>query len=525
MSTRLLPAAAMLLILPACKKGTEVPEDTQAEGPVIIEHCGDVSGEESWSVDATHVITCDVTVSGTLTIEAGVEVYADRDTALRVEGGSLVARGESDAPILLASHENFPLAGDWVGLVGQDAEIQLAWVTLRHAGSQGALVELSGGTASIEATILSNGIENGLVAQGTTFSTIDTVQLAYVPTGLVLPWTAAQVLQRVSYQEVNSEYVHLGEATLEQRAGLPAQEYPYLSTGVTIQGEGWLQVEGGATLVMSGDIVVEDGSFLAYGDQTTYAALQAADESTGFSIQIGEAAEAATFRFASIHGATVHSAAEELYVEDCDFTAALDTALTVTGGIKEAHPDNMADNSFAGEGLGILVDLDLLPSIGENDLSGTSYDGVAVAGGSVDAGMTLNEWPSEQVLVTGDVTVDGGSWTLTGGTLQFADGVGLTIDGASWESAGVTYEHQAQTAGGWTGITVTEASDTVSFDNGVISHGGADKGANLTLAANATVTDNTISYSEGWGILLEGKAEPTIDGNSYQNNALGDVGP
>ncbi len=522
---RRLPAAVLLLTLGGCPKGTELPEDTETEGPVTIEHCGEIDGEETWTIDATHVLTCDVTVSGTLTLDPGVEIYVDRGYALRIEGGSMVAIGESEDAILLASHEGFPLAGDWVGLVGQDADIQLAWVTLRHAGSDGALVALEGGAASLDQVILSNGIEAGLTAEGTSFSNISAIEVAYVPTPLELPWTAAQVLSGVFFQEVGSEYVALSEPTLEAEASLPALDFPYHSTGVTIGNGGWLQVGSGATLVMSGDIVVEDGSFLAYGDQVTSATVRALDESTGFAIQIGDQAEAATFRYATIHGASIQSAASELYFEDCEVTGALDTALTVTGGIKDAHPDNLTDNSFAGAGLGLLVDFDLLSAIGSNDLSGSSFDGVAVASGSVEAGMTTSDWPSEQVLVTGELELAGGDWALTGGTLLFADGAGLTIDGATFTAEGVTFQHQGETAGGWTGITVAEGSDDVTIQNGTVSHGGAEKGANITLASHASVSGNTISHSAGWGIMVQGDAEPTIEGNSYQNNTLGDVGP
>ena len=522
-TTLLISTGLLTAPLTACKKGTDVPVDTGDPGPVIIEHCGEVTGEEVWTTDATHVLTCDVTVTGSLQLDPGVEVYADRDTTLLIDGGSLVAVGESDAGILLASHEGFPLAGDWVGLVGDGADIQLSWVTLRHAGSSGPLLSLTDGSASLEQISLSNGISTGLSSTGTSFDMIQGIEVAYVPTPLELPWTAAQALSAVFFQEVGTEAIVLTEATLTGDATLPEQDFPYRSDGVSIQGGGRLEVGAGALLELAGDIVVEDGSIIAYGDQIAGATIQAYDLETGFSITIGSEATAATFRYATIIGATISSDAAELYFEDCDVTDSLGTALTVTGGIKDAHPDNFTDNTFSGAGYGLLVDFDLLPSVGSNDSSGASFDGVVVAGGAVSTDTAITEWPSDQVLVTADLELASGTHSLVGGTLLFADGTGLTVSDGSLSAQGMVLMHHGETPGGWSGIHSTGGE--LSLLDSTVSHGGADSGANITVATDATITGNTISYSAGWGIKVEGDANPTIESNSYQNNALGDVGP
>lgn len=518
-----LSAALLLTLLPGCKKGTQVPVDTGDPGPVMVEHCGEIAETETWDVSAIHVLTCEVLVTGSLTMDPGVEVYADRDTALRVQGGSLLALGNSEQGILLASHEGFPLAGDWVGLVGDSGDVQLAWVTLRHAGSEGGLLQLDGGTASLEQVILSNGISSGLSASGTSFEKIEGLEVAYVPTPLELPWTAAQVLSGVFFQEVGAEAIHLTEPILTGDATLPEQEFPYQSSGVTIQGGGRLDVGAGALLQMAGDIVVEDGSIVAYGDQISGATIQTQDTELGFSIIIGDQAEAATFRYADIIGATISSDAPDLYFEDCTMSAALGTALTITGGIKDGHPDSLKDNSFAGAGLGLLVDYRLLPAVGENDFDGASFDGVAVAAGSVSADTSVVAWPSAQVLVTGALELAAGEHRMEGGSLVFADGTGLTLSGGSLDADGTTFEHQGASAGGWLGINATAGELTIT--DSTVSHGGAHSGANITVATDATIAGNTITYSAGWGILVQGDAAPTIEDNSYQNNALGDVGP
>jgi len=522
-STLMLSSALLIVLTSACKKGTQVPEDTGEPGPVIIEHCGEVSGDETWDIDATHILTCDVTITGSLTLDPGVEVYADRDIALRVEGGTLLAAGSSDQGILIGSHEGYPRAGDWVGLVGADADIQLSWVTLRHAGSTGALVQFDGGTASLEQISLSNGISTGLSATGTSFDKIQALEIAYVPTPLELPWTAAQVLSAVFFQEVGTEAIILSEATLEAEATLPEQDFPYLSQGVAIQAGGRLDVGAGAVLEMAGDIVVRDGSIVAYGDQISGATIQAYDPDTGFAINIGEQAEAATFRYATITGALINAAAEGLYFADCDVSSTIGTPLVVTGSIQDDDPDNFTDNSFAGYDVGLIVDYDLLPAVGVNTYSGSLFDGLSVAGGEYESDITINAWPSDPVLFGGVVDIIGGSHSLSGGNLVFADGMSFSVSGGSLTADGMSFEHQTATSGGWSGIDISAGE--VSITGSTVSHGGLNDSANITLATDATITGNTISYSTGWGILVQGDASPTIADNSYQNNALGDVGP
>ncbi len=525
-STLLLVAALASTLAPGCRKGTSTTDDTASDGPVIIEHCGEIDGDETWVASATHVLSCDVTVTGVLTLQPGVEVLADRETALRIQGGTLSAVGESDGPVLLASNENFPLAGDWVGLVGQDADIQLHWVTVRHAGTEGGLVDLDGGSADVQQLILSNGINQGLKATDTAFSQISGVEVAYVPSPLVLPWSAAQVLSGVYYQEVGSEIISLPGLTVDSAVALPAQEFPYVCNDVAVQGGGSLEVEAGATLLLAGDVSVEDGSFIAYGDQISGASIGSHNEHD-FTLSLSADTDTATFRYASISGGSVLSAASDLYFTDNSIEAAGGDALTITGGVKDDDPGNLDENTFTGTGHGLVVPFSVLPSVGpENDCEGSGFDGIVTPGGEVAEDLQLSEWPSEQTLITGDLLLSGGTTSFSGEhRLLFADGTGLTVDGASFAASGISFEHPSGTIGGWIGITVAEGGDDATFEGCAISHGGADKGANLTLAASATVQDCTISSSAGWGILVEGDAEPTIEGVVYKDNALGDLGP
>ena len=371
---RLLMSIPLGLLLAGCLSRSSAPPHTGDTAEFGVSHCGEVSGEEVWDVSAPHVLSCDVTVTGHLTLDPGVEVYAHRGTALRVDGGRLVALGAPGAEIRLQSVEDTPLAGDWVGLVADSADLQLAWVTVSHGGRDGAVVALTEGTAAATELTLSHSISTGLYATGTTFETLQGLHIDAAPTPLELPWTAAEVLGEVSFESVGTEAIVLGGSSLTDVVTLPAQPYPYRTYGLTVDKGGQLTVEDGVELLVGGDVV------------------------------------------------------------------------------------------FA---------------------SGTNQ--------------------------------------LTGVSVRFDDETGLTLAGGSLSVDESFFGHDDQAAGAWRGITASAGE--LSVVDSTIAYGGADGGANLTVSVAATITGNTIRDSEGWGIWIEGKVTPTIEGNTYENNVLGDVGP
>jgi len=362
------------LSLVGCLSRSTAPPHTGDTADFGVAHCGELSGEEVWDVSAPHVLTCDVTVTGQLTLDPGVEVYAHRDTALRVTGGSLVALGAPDAEIVLLSVEDAPLAGDWVGLVADSADLQLAWVKVAHGGSDGALVSFTDGTAAATELTLSHSISTGLYATGTAFEALQGVHVDAVPTPLELPWAAAEVLGEVSFESVGTEAILLGGSSLTHVVTLPEQTYPYRTYGVTVDKGGQLTLEAGVVLELGGDVVLASGT---------------------------------------------HS--------------------------------------------------------------------------------------------------------FKGASLIFDDETGLTLSGGFLSVQESFFGHEDETAGAWRGITASAGE--LSLVDSTVAYGGADAGANLTVSIDATITGNTIRDSEGWGIWVEGKAAPTIEGNTYENNALGDVGP
>lgn len=94
--------------------------------------------------------------SVTLTVEPGVTVLWDGS---RLDlNGRLIARGTPERPILFTSKTNTG-PGQWQGINAQNAQLDLAYITLRYAGSADfrAALRMTGGRATIRASsIISN---------------------------------------------------------------------------------------------------------------------------------------------------------------------------------------------------------------------------------------------------------------------------------------------------------------------------------------------------------------------------------
>ncbi len=523
--SRLIRCLGVGLVLGACQKGNPL-DRPEGDGITEIEHCGAITGEATWSADYGHRITCDVVVTGSLTLEPGVQVVAELGTALRIEEGTLQAVGSSSEPLLLASAQPFPLEGDWVGLVGQDASVDLAHLTVRHAGSEGALVWLDGGAASVSNVVLSNSTQRGLYADGTEFSVIEELEVAYAEEPLSIPWPAAAVLSGIYLDQVDGAAVRLLGESLDSSVGLAPIDVPYLCEGVSVGDGGVLWMDGGAMLATTGDIDVGGGGSIVMRGSFDATAALLGWEGAEFTVTIDAGATMADFRWASIVGGGVVSAIPDLSFRYSEINGAPGTALEITGGVDTGVISQLTDCSFAGDGYGLVVSPSVLPWVGENDYSGSSWDGVVLQGGDLVEDTSLGSETSPDLLVLEEIRVLAGTLSATGpGTWHFDDGGGLVVDGGSLNASDLTFTHVGETPGGWEGIVVIDAGQRTFIERCEVAFGGAWDGANVTLEDDASVRQSTLRDSAGWGILVGHGADADLLGNTYDGNAQGDVGP
>lgn len=83
-------------------------------GPVILEHCGSLAMDETWTSTRVHHLTCPVVIPAgtTLTVEPGTIVKSDPGAGINVEGGSLSVPGTAAGGIVFTSWADDTAAGD-----------------------------------------------------------------------------------------------------------------------------------------------------------------------------------------------------------------------------------------------------------------------------------------------------------------------------------------------------------------------------------------------------------------------------
>jgi|GEM_PF-5590738 len=80
--------------------------------PEPVEHSGEIAGNQTWS--GTHIMTNDVNVTGSLTVEACSTLEFKSGVVMSIsEGGSVRLEGAADCPVRVTSAKGAPAAGDW----------------------------------------------------------------------------------------------------------------------------------------------------------------------------------------------------------------------------------------------------------------------------------------------------------------------------------------------------------------------------------------------------------------------------
>ncbi len=166
------------------------------------DHEGAVATETWCAADNPHRLTGTVTVGGTLTIEAGAQVYAAVGAGFLLESGAaLVARGTAAAPVLLTAADT---SAGWAGIrsqglcSGERVDVTLAHVRLEHARDTMS-IRVSGGQLDIDSSLVRRSGPISLCwTSGRVFgSTLDLVPAPSAPgDGVFLTYPGAFTFER-----------------------------------------------------------------------------------------------------------------------------------------------------------------------------------------------------------------------------------------------------------------------------------------------------------------------------------------
>ncbi len=205
-----------------------------------------------------------------------------------------------------------------------------------------------------------------------------------------------------------------------------------------------------------------------------------------------------------------------------------------------------SNNNFeSNEGYAIVVPASALKSLGDINTvySGNTYNTIKVMDGRL---VGDHVWSKTSVPYTISGNVEVGYYENMG-NLTIREGVNLKMASNSalftgaysggyikisgTESERVVIEGSQGLAGSWKGITFDNNNTENSITNADIRHGGqapfngtlAKTNIAVTINSKATLTNLTVSHSDGYGIVKKPSSDVAISNVTYSDNRLGDL--
>lgn len=232
----------------------------------VVEHSEPIESDQTWS--GPHLITDNLKIRATVTIEPGAEVRVGGEYPIVVEnGGAIVARGTADEPVTFTSGQSSPTPGDWQSIdiySSASGNTSFEHTVVEYGGSRSddGLIWVEGG----ERASLSNVTFRHSAAGGVWFASESTVAGFENVSFENLAEPAVRVppsqVPNLSSVETTGDVppVAILEGRVTESQSWANLDHPYLMTGkVRFRGE--VEVEAGTQLRMGAGVVhpVEDG--------------------------------------------------------------------------------------------------------------------------------------------------------------------------------------------------------------------------------------------------------------------------
>jgi hypothetical protein len=532
--------------------GPETTELTPADcTPETVS--SDIEEDTTWSAGdcPRKAIDGNVKVNNgaTLTIEPGVEVVGMSGGRITVRSEStLKAQGEPTNPVWFYGETD--ATGYWQGIrFRSETANELDNVVLRNGGQDDwANIYLDDNSqAAVTNTLSEQSSTAGLVATGGTtltefsnnafrgneFAAMDirTTHLGMLDSGSIYAG------------DNGTDVIHVASRSVGSDATWPATDAPYRFEGSNHKLNAAVTVDPGASFVFESGAritVRPDGSFAVEGGSDNPVTFEGETAEPGFwqglryrsnnpnnSIDNAEIAHGGQDDWANIYLDDDSQAAVTNTLSEQSSTA----GLVATGGttLSDFSNNEFRGNEFAAMDVRTthLGMLDAESSYtGDNDT-----EVIHVASRSVDSDAT---WPATDApyrfegsnhKLNAAVTVDPGA------SFVFRAGARITVrpDGSFTAEGGtddtITFEGETAEPGSWQGLRYRSNNPNNSIDNAEIAHGGQDGWANVYLDddSQAAVTNSTLEASATYGIIVTSGASLEVSGNSFENNAEGEV--
>lgn len=513
--------------------GSEGADTTEGNACTQLEQ-EDVNGDatlEAGCYEVEYVLT----VSSTLELEPGVEIYFASEAGLELGSGAVLsAIGTEDEPVLMTSLTD----EGWRG------------ITMDGAASS---------NNRLEYTIIENAIDTAIRLEGMSRLTIDHSELRNAANFGVWANTGAEVTVSASAFTDNGVPLHLplsgvaligvdnvldtnDEPVVEVNGGGLHTAATWSDVGVPLRVDGNvliaapLVIEPGVEVHMSQEgrfMVDEEGSLTAQGTADDPIHFRGAEPERGYWLGIGFESKSASNVLS--HCTIEHGGGDrwtpspntegmiwlddgaKLTMTDCTLSKA--EGATVLANADDVDLTGFANNTISDNVMPMWLAADGPQQLGPgNTFVGNEQDHVLIG---VNLGPKIEQPGTWQALdvpyrITYRFDVEA-AWTIApGATLEFMQDVYVTIDdGGSINAAGTTeapivFRGAEALPGFWRGLEILTLSANNVLDHVQVMHGGSDghagssdsDGILFLQQASLTLRNSTISQSGGWGIAV-----------------------
>jgi len=552
--------------------------------PAFIEHSGKIESDETW-IQGVHIITGDVYVDGAiLTIEPGAVIKFKAGNGLYigyyggVSGATLIANGTSGLPILFTSDAPTKAAGDWdfIGFYdGASKQSSMQYCTVEYGGGYSQ----NYGQIYIAETALS--ISNSIIrySESHGFSLDDEGYFADFTNNVVeqVVESAIQIyanhahtigtgnnLQSSRGISVQGDKVENGNVRwLKQSVAfvLEGEVYVGSATGSALTLDPGVEIwMGGGTGLHFGYYSGTFGTLIAEGTQSEHIKITSSapevSRSAGDWDYIGfydGAGTGSSLAYCDIEYGGGYSDYYGMINIDESGVSLNNSTITNSQSMgvsldDEAFFTGCTGNAFQDNAIvPIEMDANYAHTIGAGNTFNTG-PGIMVKGDKIEGAEQTWLKHNKPYILSGDIYIGSATGSklsiAPGATVQFTEGSALYVGYYSntygiLEADGevgneITFTSAApagfESAGDWDGIWFYDgATNGNIMDNCIVSYGGgySDYSGNIDVESNTAgvpiISNCHIEYSESWGIYLEDDASPTLENNTFSNNALGDT--
>jgi hypothetical protein len=543
----------------------------------------DITSDRTLTPDNRYVVTNTFCVanSATLTIEAGVEINFESNTALHVcDSAAIDANGTAENPVRMTATDGNEQPGWWKGVAIYSGNLNNSFeqVEVRYAGSKPLSVISVAANVAVDGGATLN-ITNSLLAQGDGYglylddpdaslaSFLDNTIVDNTDAPVWIPFTNIGNIDGdtdFGFGDIRVYGARLesGDVTIVEPCcggDFPEADYRFSSRPV-IDGAS-VTIRPGVDMTFESDVAfwVTSGSLVADGERLDPIFMTATDGNRQPGWWKGIAIYSSNANNTMDHVEIRHAGSKALSTISVPANIAVDGGATLNitnsdiedgGGYglylddSDASLANFSKNSFLGNADAPMwipfTSIGKVTSAPEGITSFPEGDYVRVYGGTELTGgdVTINDLCCEaNYRVSSRLEIDGASVTVEEGVnMTFESDVpfwvtsgSLIADGTANEPITMTATEGDEQQGWWRGVAIYSTNANNTMDYVEIRHAGSDALSTIDEAANIGIqeggatldlTNSTITDSGKHGVYCDdSNSSLTTSNNSYSNNA------